>query len=166
MRSPKVSWIKSPVSIKGQDPLGTKYPCEDVYSKLLPGIMNVTNRCRYYSFYPWVIWAFEQHAGKLKDKPLYEIIRRADCLFTLIALCHHRAMSSEADDLLHGELTGSRKLSAVMDEISLTEEHNRPKLAGLDYTLIPVNNRGGVFHPKILLLVGKENGLLCVGSKY
>lgn len=63
---------------------------------------------------------------------------------------------------------GCRANVLLMDERqflnSITDTHNRPKLAGLDYTLIPVNNRGGVFHPKILLLVGKENGLLCVGS--
>lgn len=63
---------------------------------------------------------------------------------------------------------GCRANVLLMDErqfvSSLDDSHNRPKLAGVDYTLVPVNNRGGVFHPKILLLVGKENGLLSVGS--
>lgn len=40
----------------------------------------------------------------------------------------------------------------------------KPRSAGRDYTLIPVDAASGVFHPKILLLLGKENADLCVGS--
>jgi hypothetical protein len=39
----------------------------------------------------------------------------------------------------------------------------RPRLAGFAYTLIPVR-APGAFHPKIVLLVGRKNGALLVGS--
>ena len=112
--TPQAAWLKRPTTIIGQDPLGSRYPSEDVYSKLLPGITNVTDRARYYSFYPWLIWAIEKHTGEIKNKPLFEIIRRADCLFTLIAVHHHR-ITPDTENLMHGGLTGSLKLSEVID---------------------------------------------------
>lgn len=39
----------------------------------------------------------------------------------------------------------------------------RPRLAGLDYALVPVSV-GGVFHPKVFLRLGKRKGQLFVGS--
>lgn len=46
---------------------------------------------------------------------------------------------------------------------SLSDEGARPRLAGREYTLIPARSRGA-FHPKLLMLVGRERGLLFVGS--
>jgi len=47
--------------------------------------------------------------------------------------------------------------------VVLSEESTRPRLAGRAYTLIPVK-AGGVFHPKIILLIGRHKGLLFIGS--
>ena len=71
------AWVKPSHSITGQDHLGVRAPCEGIYKQLLPGITNVTDRARYYSFYPWLLWAFEQHDGKLKRKPFFHTLRRA-----------------------------------------------------------------------------------------
>lgn len=46
---------------------------------------------------------------------------------------------------------------------ALSDEGSRPRLAGREYTLIPARSRGA-FHPKLLMLVGRERGLLFVGS--
>ncbi|MGK3982513.1 hypothetical protein WME99_05720 [Sorangium sp. So ce136] len=46
---------------------------------------------------------------------------------------------------------------------AFASEDLRPRRAGRDYTLIPVEV-GGAFHPKILLRVGKSKGALFVGS--
>ncbi|MCC7542084.1 MAG: hypothetical protein IT379_38045 [Deltaproteobacteria bacterium] len=46
---------------------------------------------------------------------------------------------------------------------SIADEHQRPRLAGIDYTLVPVS-AGGAFHPKVLLRLGKRKGSLYVGS--
>ena len=42
-------------------------------------------------------------------------------------------------------------------------DDTRPRLAGRDYTLIPVR-AGGAFHPKLVFLLGRHKGLLFVGS--
>jgi hypothetical protein len=47
--------------------------------------------------------------------------------------------------------------------ISLASPSGRPRLAGRDYTLVPMN-AAGAFHPKIALLVGKNRARVFVGS--
>jgi hypothetical protein len=115
--APTLAWVKSTRAVLGQDPLGVRAPSEFIYNKLIPGITNVTDRARYFSFYPWLIWAFEKHEGPLKSRPIYEIIRRADCLFTMIGSYHNIKLDSNPS---HGALTGSLKLSNVVKDIKST----------------------------------------------
>ncbi len=41
--------------IEGLDHLGIQVVSVNLYGLLLPGITNVTDRARYYSFYTWVL---------------------------------------------------------------------------------------------------------------
>ena len=54
------AWVKSLKQIGGLDLLAGQAPCINIYGRLLPGITNVTDRARYYTFYPWLLWAVEQ----------------------------------------------------------------------------------------------------------
>lgn len=108
------AWVKPPHDIPGQDHLGVRAPCEGIYKQLLPGITNVTDRARYYSFYPWLLWAFEQHAGKLKRQPFFHTLRRADCLFTLIAGWHDSNVGKNSR--IHNSMIGAKKLFPAMEE--------------------------------------------------
>jgi hypothetical protein len=87
--------------IRGLDHLGVQGPCEALYAQLLPGITNVTERARYYSFYPWLLRSFEQryHDHSLDKFRLF--LRRAECLFALIAIRHARVVGDQ-NDALHG----------------------------------------------------------------
>jgi hypothetical protein len=80
------------------DHLAVQAPCINIYARLLPGITNVTDRARYYSFYPWLIWAFDQRGYTTFDTEFIERFRRADCLFTLIAERHAVAVGDSYDD--------------------------------------------------------------------
>lgn len=96
----QVGWLDPPTTIGGLDHLGTQAPCILVYSQLLPGITNVTDRARYYSFYPWLIWSFDQRFSKDQASTLTEFIelyRRADCLFTLIAERHSQCTDDDPE---------------------------------------------------------------------
>ncbi|MFC1585740.1 hypothetical protein ACFL5V_09355 [Fibrobacterota bacterium] len=79
--------------------MGTQAPCIYLYGLLLPGITNVTDRARYYSFYPWFLWASEKEGiSKTRDE-LITYFRRADCLFTMIGK-RHAMVSQEPEELL------------------------------------------------------------------
>lgn len=96
----QTAWVNPSLQIKGQDPLAVRAPCENIYSQLLPGITNVTDRAYLYAFYPWLIWSFEQHYGQLRNRPFFHTLRRAECLLTLISAWHER--KTEENSWLHG----------------------------------------------------------------
>ncbi|MBB3639665.1 MULTISPECIES: hypothetical protein [Variovorax] len=93
----KTSWVTPPHTIGGLDHIGTQGPCIQIYSQLLPGITNVTDRARYYSFYPWLIRSYEERDIRRQDfNAFLEAYRRADCLFTMIAERHAQVMGDDA----------------------------------------------------------------------
>lgn len=97
----KTSWVLPPHTIGGLDHVGTQGPCILIYSQLLPGITNVTDRARYYSFYPWLIWSYAQRDSQRENFDAFlEAYRKADCLFTMIAERH--AQATGGDTARHG----------------------------------------------------------------
>lgn len=109
-------WVKPPQGITGLDHLGVRAPCENLYTRLLPGITNVTDRARYYSFYPWLVWAFERHAGALRNQPFAQTVRRAECLLTLIGTRHsHNGGHRHLHNGLIGSLTLQPAYSGIND---------------------------------------------------
>jgi len=136
-----VAWVRPPEPIRGLDHLGVQAPCIALYGQLLPGITNVTDRARYYSFHPWLLWSFEK---RYKDHSLDEfrrILRRAECLFALVAIRHARRVG-DSDAGRHGKaMVGRDKLLRIkessdfsLDEYAAMEGPNRyfkNKLGGL-----------------------------------
>jgi hypothetical protein len=105
-------WVKPPYQIKGLDHLGVQAPGIEIYGQLLPGITNVTDRARYYSFYAWLFWQFEQK-GWRAYREWQPMLRRAECLFALIAL--HHGLANVDDKSVHsGAMVGSAVLSNAL----------------------------------------------------
>jgi hypothetical protein len=110
-----VGWVEPAAPITGLDHLGSAAPCIAIYAALLPGMTNVTDRARYYSFYPWFLWKYSQLGEPLESARFHELYRRADCLFTLIAEQHSTSVDGDAER--HGSrMVGRDKLvPAVRD---------------------------------------------------
>jgi hypothetical protein len=114
------SWLKPPYASSGIDHLGTQAPCVMIYGQLLPGITNVTDRARYYSFYPWLVWSYDQRYAKDDFAHFVELFRRADCLFTLISERH--SQTSDQKNELHGIATvGRTKLVPALASLKAGE---------------------------------------------
>jgi hypothetical protein len=110
-------WVKRPHHTRGLDPLGVQSPCISIYQSLIPGITNVTDRARYYSFYPWLIWRFEQSDAERTREALVDWLRRGDVLFTMIAI-RHRIVNGGGHSHLHDRGTvGNRTLTPVVDSM-------------------------------------------------
>lgn len=113
-------WVSPPTAIGGLDHLGTQAPCVLIYGQLLPGITNVTDRARYYSLYPWLIWSFEQRYPLDDEARFVEFFRRADCLFTLISERHAR--KTDHDNERHGiAMVGRVQLTQALDRLESSE---------------------------------------------
>lgn len=111
-----VGWVKPAHPITGLDHLGSVAPCIAIYSTLLPGITNVTDRARYYSFYPWFLWKYTQAGEPIESSRFHELYRRADCLFTLVAENHAETVGGDASP--HGSrMVGRDTLVPALREL-------------------------------------------------
>ena len=118
MDQPVVAWLERPKDKIGLDNLGTQQPCIAIYSRLLPGVTNVTDRASYFGFYPWFIRAFEQRFPDATDPEFRTALRRADCLFTLVAE-RHAITCGDHDASLHGAAcAGRQKLGPAATALS------------------------------------------------
>lgn len=106
------AWVKPPPQIGGLDHLAVQAPCISIYGRLLPGITNVTDRARYYSFYPWLIWSFDRQGFTRYGEEFKERFRRADCLFSLIAERHAYHTGGDYEEHA-GAMVGSNTLAPV-----------------------------------------------------
>ena len=111
------AWVKPPPQVGGLDHLAVQAPCINVYGRLLPGITNVTDRARYYSFYPWLIWSFDNYGPTKFDDEFIERFRRADCLFSLIAERHAAKEGNDYTDHASA-MVGSNTLVSVAGNLA------------------------------------------------
>jgi hypothetical protein len=77
------SWSKAGSWTLGRDPLGMQATSVRLYRSLVPGLTNVTNRLRYYSFYCWVIQHYEEMEHSSDEARWRVFIRRAEALYAL-----------------------------------------------------------------------------------
>jgi hypothetical protein len=124
-----VAWLGRPTHKNGLDNIGTQQPCVLIYSQLLPGITNVTDRAVYFGFYPWFIRAFEHRNPQASDAEFRLELRKADCLLTLIAHRHAVALD-DSDDSAHGAACpGSQKLGPAASNLKPAETLKLSKFA-------------------------------------
>ena len=111
---PTTAWVKPAEAITGLDHLGAHAPCIAIYSQLLPGITNVTDRAVYYSFYPWLLRAIDARWGKDRDPEQFVTwLRRAEVVLTLLATRHEHSTDRAARR--HGQgLVGRQKLAPAI----------------------------------------------------
>lgn len=76
-------WTKGGNWTLGQDPLGLQATSARIYQSLVPGVTNVTNRLRYYAYYPWLAKLYEQRHHADGPKRWAKFVRRGEALFAL-----------------------------------------------------------------------------------
>lgn len=93
LNSHKVPFFNKTADLKvGLNQLGLRNASEALFTSLLPGLNNVSNRIRYYSFYCWLIGEFYKNRESFTDKEFYKYIRYSEYL---LALIHSRGEGAE-----------------------------------------------------------------------
>jgi hypothetical protein len=115
-------WLKPPKAIGGLDHLGVQAQCVALYAEMLPGITNVTDRARFFTFHPWFVWALEKRLRAVPSEPEHaRWLRAAECLVTLIAI-RHRETTGESAEIHDVATPGSSKLGAAYAGLDETGE--------------------------------------------
>lgn len=69
--------------IRGLDPLGLQNTSDSTFSILLPGLINVTGRIRYFSFYCWLLDEYSKRVGSNDPKEQKKFIMTAEYIIAL-----------------------------------------------------------------------------------
>lgn len=82
---PSLDWLQRDKHIiEGLDHLGIEVVSARIYGELLPGITNVTDRARYYSFYPWVLHRYAQgHPARADRSAWLTWFRRVEFAYAM-----------------------------------------------------------------------------------
>lgn len=163
---PSTAWVKPAPAITGLDHLGTQAPCIAIYSTLLPGINNVTDRATYYSFYPWLLRELEgRWTGARSGAGFIDKLRRAECLLTLIASRHEHKVDGDPNE--HGQgLVGRRKLTSIAIGDSPIRLKAHAAREGVDRYFKNPNGGLGQYWLGVLFDLGLLSGSTRTGLRY
>lgn len=102
-----------------------------------------------------------------EELSIFEAIRRREYAASLVTTFNAYFPFYEEVVLRHLTAAGCQHNVVLMDAgqcgQALARTDLRPRLAGKSYALLPIKC-GGAFHPKLVLLAGRQHGLLLVGS--
>jgi hypothetical protein len=89
---PLVEWLEPSLNdTAGRDPLGLNTITLDrVLPDLIPGILQISERARYFSIYPWMLWQYAERRLPATAAELDRFIRRREYELCLgMKLCSH-----------------------------------------------------------------------------
>lgn len=123
------SWTKPTTWSTGRDPLGMQATSVRLYRQLAPGLTNVTNRLRYFSFYCWVVAAYETSRHSTDAKKWQIFIRRAEAIYALAA---HLVDAPQSLGMAGGDWAMREKpaLQSEGTSIDLTPHTDNPGVGG------------------------------------
>lgn len=107
-------WLKS-VHTHGLDHLALQIVSVTIYGDLLPGLTNVTDRIRYYSFFPWLLHRYAKDVRNTSLTKWREHLRRAEFLLALVGKVHHKD-DSEGGEAIVGAEQATKALAQIRGE--------------------------------------------------
>src|SRR6202035_3427831 len=139
------TWTKPGQWSLGRDPLGMQATSVRMYRTLVPGLTNVTNRLRYYSYYCWVValWARVRHTDDVLKWNLF--IRRAEALYALAC----ESVESNTNGLAGSEWARKHWAEFQGTGINLVPHTNRPGEKG-QYLMAKRGNFGQLYVASML----------------
>jgi hypothetical protein len=140
------AWTEKALFSFGRDPLGMQAVSVRIYRSLVPGLTNVTNRLRYYSFYCWVVdlWGRREHANDTKRWRAF--IRRAEVLYATASLI----ADPETSGGMAGREWAEEHREAILDSQELDLAAHDDPSAGKTYLKAQAGNFGQFYLASML----------------
>jgi hypothetical protein len=117
-------WLARDVDfVEGLDHLGIQVVSTNIYSRLVPGISNLTDRARYFSFYSWVLDSFARRASDKSANGWRTWIRRHEFVLSAAGVAAERdVIPEEAAGGLIGAIAARRLTKGhVVDVAAATQ---------------------------------------------
>lgn len=109
-----VDWLsRDQELVEGLDHLGVQVVSANIYAQLVPGISNVTDRARYFSFHPWVLHSFAREAVDRSPDGWRRWIRRHEYTYSVAAAAAEREHDPVVAKHAYGGMIGATKARAA-----------------------------------------------------
>jgi hypothetical protein len=126
--------------IGGLDHLGVEVVSAGLYSLMLPGISNLTERARYFSVYPWVLHEYAQRSGGRQGRKEWRTwIRSMEFAYALACAAHEK--TDDADDV--GGVVGAVRARALLKGLDSADRVTLEPYVAINDKGLP--KRGGYF---------------------
>ena len=122
--------------IDGLDHLGIELISVNLYQAMLPGITNVTERARYYSFYPWCIHRYAQDGPTNRTRTNWiKWLRVLDFRYATACVAYDQESEYEAGSAVVGgdrasELVKDKAVTATVDLRAASAVNESGKVEG------------------------------------
>lgn len=136
---PLVEWLESSLNdIAGRDPLGLNTISTDrVLPQLLPGILQLSERARYFSIYPWMLSQFGQRRHPATTEEFDRFIRRHEFELCLaMQLCNYRVQDEERAASLAELDSAVAEIAAGLASVALSVTGWHAEICGWRPTLV------------------------------
>jgi hypothetical protein len=138
-------WTKTGSWTMGLDPLGLQATSIRIYQSLVPNITNITNRLRYYAYFPWLVGLYEKLHHSDDPAKFAIFMRRGEALYALATL---------VDDLEGSDGLGGSNWASQHRETARTDGMDfRPftddRTSGKTYLQAPRGNYGVAYAPTL-----------------
>lgn len=141
-------WTTTGSWTMGLDPLGLQSTSIRIYQTLIPSVTNITNRLRYYSFYPWLVQTYERLHHSDDARRWSTFIRRGEALFALATVV---AGTESADGLGGANWAFRHRERASTQGIDLKPYTDDPK-SSETYLQAVRGNFGNAYAPTLVEL--------------
>ncbi len=143
---------------RAQDDLGVEEVGAGLLRRLIPGVIQNTPNAGYYSFYPYLLWKWEQRDGSIERKEFIPFYRRQEAALAVACALHPHRSGVELSGV-NGALTSrqrARELRGSLEALDLEQHANR-------YMDTPLGGYG-LFYAAALqdarLVIGGASGLV------
>jgi len=112
----EIDWVQRDRRIiEGLDHLGIELVSVNLYQAMLPGLTNVTERARYYAFYPWTVHRYAQDGPSVRSKAAWRNwFRSLDFTYAVACMAYEKALGQ---DLRSAVVGADRAGKLIKDEL-------------------------------------------------
>jgi hypothetical protein len=131
----KPFWAENSGFMTGRDPLGIQNSSITTYSRLLPGMTNLTLRLRYYGLYMWLLNEYDAIATKESSpKDQYNFVRRAELIVAFLMMKKFPTEQS----IIGSDFTSKKEKEGIYDtlgyyNIQIGADKNKETIKGTVY---------------------------------
>jgi len=139
-------WTKTGSWTMGLDPLGLQATSIRIYQSLVPNVTNITNRLRYYAYFPWLVELYEKLHHSDNPARFATFMRRGEALYALATVVN----GPDGSDGLGGANWANQQREAALSHGIDFKPFTDDRTSEKTYLQAPRGNYGAAYAPTLI----------------